>query len=215
MKQQSLLTYGLILCLTAGCGTPKTDKLSVATCDYLRDVAPINPDGSINAVIEIPAGTLQKWETNKRSGFIEWPLDQEGNRRLVQYLPYPANYGMIPGTWLPPEEGGDNDPLDVFVLGEAVERGSVMPVRILGSIQVLDKGEQDDKLIAAPFKGPFGQVQTLSQLRSEFPGIDSLLVHWIRNYKRNDVMQVQAIVDESQARATLNRAIAAFPRFEP
>ena len=44
--------------------------------------------------------------------------------REVKYLGYPGNYGMIPRTLLPKELGGDGDPLDVIVLGPAVERGS-------------------------------------------------------------------------------------------
>ena len=74
-------------------------------------------------MIEIPTGTTAKWEVVKPSGELRWEFDQ-GRPRVVRYLGYPGNYGMIPRTLLPKEEGGDGDPLDVVVLGPAVPRGS-------------------------------------------------------------------------------------------
>ena len=70
----------------------------------LFDYEPINYDGSINALIEIPAGTLKKWEFNKVSGLIE--LEIINNKpRIIDYLGYPANYGMIPKTLLAKKMG--------------------------------------------------------------------------------------------------------------
>lgn len=54
-----------------------------------------NRDGSINVLIEIPSGTNGKWEVNKETGNLDWEF-KKGVPRVVQSLPYPANYGMIP-----------------------------------------------------------------------------------------------------------------------
>ena len=51
---------------------------------------------------------------------------KDGKPRIVKYLGYPGNYGMVPKTLLPENLGGDGDPLDVIVLGPQVERGSVI-----------------------------------------------------------------------------------------
>jgi inorganic pyrophosphatase len=37
---------------------------------FLNDIEPINIDGTVNVVIEIPAGTLEKWEVSKIDGSI-------------------------------------------------------------------------------------------------------------------------------------------------
>ena len=33
--------------------------------NFIFDIFPFNEDGTINAVVEIPAGTLEKWEVTK------------------------------------------------------------------------------------------------------------------------------------------------------
>jgi len=39
--------------------------------------------------------------------------------------------------------GRGGDPLDILVLGQAVERGEVIPVRLLGILKMLDDGEEE------------------------------------------------------------------------
>ena len=58
-----------------------------------------NDDVNINALIEISAGTLEKWEYNKETKKIELELVND-KPRIINYLGYPANYGMIPKTLL-------------------------------------------------------------------------------------------------------------------
>jgi inorganic pyrophosphatase len=66
---------------------------------------------------------------------------------------------VIPGTFLPTDLGGDCDPLDVIVLGDANSRGEVICARLIGVLRMTDDGEQDDKLISvlidwSPFPYP-------------------------------------------------------------
>jgi len=74
--------------------------------------------------VEIPAGTKQKWEFNDKTGEIEKDY-KDGKERIIQFLPYPGNYGFIPETL-----AGDGDPIDVIDLDEAKERGELKEVRI-------------------------------------------------------------------------------------
>ena len=67
-------------------------------------------DGRLNAVIEVPAGTLAKWEVHAESGVLEWEMEHDA-RRVVQFLAYPCNYGMAPSTLHSKGSGGDGDPL--------------------------------------------------------------------------------------------------------
>ena len=76
--------------------------------NFLSDYSPKNSDGTINVVVEIPTGTIAKWEVTKPEGKLEWEF-KEGKPRIVKYLGYPGNYGMIPRSILPKELGGDGD----------------------------------------------------------------------------------------------------------
>lgn len=182
------------------------EETTIDLYDYLNDFEPTSPDGLVNVVIEIPAGSNQKWEVDKKSGFLEWEISAD-TLRTIPYLPYPANYGMVPRTLLPKESGGDGDPIDVFVLGLSKERGSVVPARVIGVIRMLDDGEQDDKLIAIDPGSWFYDIHTLSDLEISYPGVTQILAIWLENYKGGNRVQVLEIGDKSEADALIKRAV--------
>ena len=204
----SLLFIPLILILS--CEPDARNTTQISGFDYLRDFEPITETGFVNIVIEIPAGSNQKWEVEKESGYLEWEI-REDSLRVVNYLPYPANYGMIPRTWLPADKGGDDDPLDIFLIGPKQERGAVVQGRIVGVIKMLDGGEQDDKLIAVDPDSWFWNVHTLDDLNIQFPGISEILSIWLRSYKGGTIVTIQGIEDEIEAEKILHRAIESFP----
>ena len=185
--------------------------LFLASCDIIiteeglerRLPPPLGIDAK--AIIEIPAGTLDKFELNKKSNEIEHE-HKDGAPRVVQYLAYPANYGYIPNTLLAKEDGGDGDPLDVFVLGAAVEREAKLDIKIIGALKLLDRGEQDDKLIAVTRETPFWEVTSMSQLNAEFPGVGSILDTWLTNYKGIDKMESQGFIEREAALQILELA---------
>jgi len=206
------LVIFLISLLFSACGNHNAEVIitKIETHDFLRDIPTYTQDSLVNIVVEIPAGSNQKWEVNKQTGFLEWERINDDSLRVVRYLPYPANYGMIPRTWLSEAEGGDNDPLDVFLLGERVERGSIIPARIIGIIRLLDRGEQDDKLIAVPADDWHYDIYTLEQLNAQFSGIADILVNWLINYKGEGVVEVQGVDNEDLADVILRSSIKAF-----
>ena len=106
-------------------------------------------EGVVRAVIEIPAGTVDKRQYGGASN--TFPIDRRaGVPRRLAFLPYPANYGFIPGTQMDKAQGGDGDALDVFVLCTAQPGGTVMEVEPIGIIELVDAGERDDKVVAIP-----------------------------------------------------------------
>lgn len=165
--------------------------------------------GYVNVVVEIPTGYVEKWEVDKESGLLKWEM-VEGKPRVVQYLGYPGNYGMIPGTLLPKEEGGDGDPLDVIVLGPPEERGAVIQARIIGVLKLMDRGEQDDKLIAVSTDSPFAETSDLDGFREQFGGALEIIETWFSNYKGPGKMKSLGYGDETEAQAILEKAIAAY-----
>jgi inorganic pyrophosphatase len=136
----------------------------------------------VNVVVEIPTGSVEKWEVDKASGLLKWEM-VDGKPRVVKYLGYPGNYGMIPGTLLPKEKGGDGDPLDVIVLGPPEERGAVIQAWVVGVLKLQDRGEQDDKLIAVKGHTQFDGIRELADLQAKFPGVLEIVETWFSNYK--------------------------------
>ncbi len=67
---------------------------------FIADFPARSESGAVNVVIEIPAGTDAKWEVTKPDGTLAWQI-KDGKPRVVQYLGYPGNYGMVPRTLLP------------------------------------------------------------------------------------------------------------------
>lgn len=177
--------------------------------NFLAGYPPINDDGTVNAVIEIPAGTTAKWETSKNGQQIKWEI-KKGKRRIVKYLAYPGNYGMIPQSLLPKEQGGDGDPLDVIVLGQVIPRGTIAKVRLIGVLKLLDDGEQDDKLIAVVPGTDMGNVKSIAQLTSDYPGVTLIIETWFLNYKGPGEMQSSGFEGREKANKILNFAAKAY-----
>ena len=172
-----------------------------------------NKDGSINVLVEIPSGTNGKWEVNKETGNLDWEF-KKGVPRVVQYLPYPANYGMIPKTLSPEEIGGDGDPLDVLLLGEAVPRGAYVKGKLVGVMYMKDHGETDDKLIAVAEGSPFENINTISELKEQFPGTLEILQTWFVNYKGiGEDMKVNGFAGKKEADKVLNEAVKGYNKY--
>lgn len=191
--------------------TMKDDFTLVGDQDLMAMDA-INSNGVVSAIIEIPTGTSAKWEVSKEdTKAVYWEYKNDAPR-VVNYLGYPGNYGAIPGTDLPKEMGGDGDPLDVIVLGQAIPRGEIVDVRVIGVLKMLDVGEQDDKLIAVLTQGsPFAHVESMTQLDSEFPGVSQIIDIWFANYKGPDGgMEGFGFEDAESALAVLEAAAENF-----
>ena len=112
----------------------------------LHDLLPgSNPPYEINCIVEIPKGSRNKYELDKKSGMF-W-LD----RTLYSPMIYPGDYGLIPQTHY-----DDGDPLDVLILGnEPTFTGCVVEVRPIGIFRMLDKGDHDDKILSVPIGNPY------------------------------------------------------------
>lgn len=190
--------------------TPKPevslDVLETSPLHLLKDIHPKHEDGDINAVIEIPAGTIDKWELNKSTGKMHWEMEN-GNPRVVNYIGYPGNYGMIPQTLLSKQNGGDGDPLDVLVLGPPVKRGEILKSKIIGVLYLLDRGEQDDKLIAVSSNSPLYGVNDLADLQVKYAGVTEIVQLWFTNYKGPGKMESKGFGNKQVALEILNQAI--------
>lgn len=178
---------------------------------FLSGYEPVAASGNVNVVVEIPAGTNQKWEVDESTGEMRWDF-KHGSPQVIEYLAYPGNYGMIPRTLLPSRDGGDGDPLDIVVLGAGVSRGSVVEARVIGVLKILDRGDRDDKLIAVMPGTPLGSVTSLDQLDSSFAGITDILETWFLNYKGPGKIVSEGFAGGTEAQRILKQAMDAYAR---
>lgn len=156
---------------------------TLAASQNLLQIAPAVAERHVvHAVVEIPAGTADKWEVTKdgRSLVIE---RSGGALRRIDYLPYPANYGFMPRTRSDSTAGGDGDALDVILLGPSAPCGAVVRARVLGVLRLIDDGETDHKVLAVRPNAPLGDVDSMDDLRDRYPGVLDILQTWFVNYE--------------------------------
>ena len=132
---------------------------------------------SYQMLVEVPTGTRQKWEVGHKSGHIEWEF-KNGKPREVKFLGYPGNYGFIPQTL-----SGDGDALDIIVLSESANRGDILNVKVIGMLVLVDKGEQDNKVIAVRDDGIFKKIDTLEEMLLKKPNVIPIIRAWFEGYK--------------------------------
>jgi inorganic pyrophosphatase len=196
------------------CCTTASQQLAKTTLNLIDGHAATTCTGEIQVVVEIPAGSNAKWEVSKVDGQLRWQ-NKEGRPRVVQYLAYPGNYGMVPRTLLPKALGGDGDPLDVIVVGPAVVRGALIQAHIVGVLKLTDGGERDDKLVAVPTVGVLSNVRDLEDLQSQYPGVTSIIETWFRHYKGAGQMKSEGFGDEKVAAEILAKARKAWRQHHP
>ncbi|MCA9417077.1 MAG: inorganic diphosphatase, partial [Candidatus Omnitrophica bacterium] len=114
-----------------------------------------NSPNEIIAIVEIAKGSKVKYELDKDLGMLKV------DRILYSSVVYPANYGFIPRTL-----GDDDDPLDVLILmQEPVDNLSILRVRPIGMMAMLDQGQNDEKIISVHLDDPeyrsFAHIQEL------------------------------------------------------
>jgi len=147
--------------------------------------AGVDPPSRVNAYIEITPFDVIKYEVDKESGYLRVDRPQRTSSQP------PALYGFIPRTHCGDRvaqlcqgaERGDGDPLDICVLSERpITRAEVIvPSRVVGGIQLLDRGEADDKIIGV-LEGDlmWSDVTDLTQLPKI---LIERLVHYFGTYK--------------------------------
>lgn len=151
--------------------------------NLIKDINLFNDDGTINVVIEINAGSNEKWEVSDNGDEIIHTL-KNNKKRMINYLPYPYNYGFVPQTVVPIDGGGDGDPLDIIVIGPSIKRGSVVKVKPIATMIMKDVNELDPKIVAISLNNlDLSHVNSLDDLKKDFIGLFEIVKIWTINYK--------------------------------
>lgn len=137
---------------------------------------------TIDAIIEIPMNTINKYEIDKPTGRIRL------SRVLYSRMTYPAEYGYIENTL-----ALDGDPLDILVLAsEKTFPGCIVEVRVLGYLDMIDQGQQDEKVIAVVNADPrFENLHTLEDVQ---PHMLKEIKHFFQTYKH--LQETETIVND-------------------
>mgnify|MGYP003361775389 CR=1 FL=1 len=154
----------------------------------------------LNMVVEVPRWTNAKLEITKEQELNPIIQDtKKGKLRFVRncfpHKGYIHNYGAFPQTWEDPNEvnpetnaAGDDDPLDVCEIGEAVSYpGEVKQVKVLGVMALIDEGETDWKIIAIDVNDPLAsKLDDIEDVEKHLPGLLRATNEWFRIYKIPD-----------------------------
>ncbi len=111
--------------------------------------------GILNVLIEIPAGSKNKYEFDKE--LQAFALD----RVLYSSVQYPYDYGFVPNTL-----ADDGDPLDGMVLmDQPTFPGCVIAARPIGMLEMIDGGDRDEKILCVPAADPrYANVKSLKDV---------------------------------------------------
>lgn len=108
----------------------------------LIDLEAFDDDGNVNAIIDTPKGSRNKFKFDEKAGLF----------KLGGALPlgavFPFDFGYVPST-----KGADGDPLDILVLmDEPAFPGCLVPSKLIGVIEAEQtedrKTTRNDRLIA-------------------------------------------------------------------
>ena len=175
--------------------------------EYIRHpflaAQPAQAPDEVLLAVEIPAGSFTKYEINDEGlVFVD--------RFQSMPVAYPANYGSMPRTL-----AGDGDPLDALVLTrQPLHPGVLVGFRPIGVLRMVDKGEQDQKVIGVPtdrIDPTYAGIRDLADL----PAIERQRIEaFFRVYKdlpedRNPV-QLNGWGDAAEARALISESMRRF-----
>lgn len=182
----------------------KVREPSKKAVDYYN--LPTFVNDTLQAVIEIPAGTNKKIEYHiQRRQFIVDSINHKP--RSIEYLPYLGNYGFIPSTYSDPKKGGDGDALDILVLSESTPSGSIIKVIPIGVLRLDDNGESDDKIIAVPAQlaQQILPIKSFEELSLNYPEIRKMISLWFQNYNPNDKVTILSFNGEDTALSIIKK----------
>ena len=150
----------------------------------------------MNVIIEIPKFSKNKYEIDKETGMIA--LD----RVMHTAQDYPFDYGFVPQTLF-----DDGDALDVVLVTTYPLAPSILvKARPIAIMEMIDGGEQDDKVVAVPVEDPrFEDVKDISDLNPHF---QKEMSHFFETYKKvqNKEVSVGAWHGKEEAMAAFEKS---------
>ena len=195
---------------TTTTGTAGTESFRIVFKDGDKTISPWHDiplkDGELfNYINEIPKYTKAKMEVATKEAGNPIAQDIKKGKLRDYHGPIFWNYGCLPQTWEDPNVlnkdvncKGDNDPVDVVEIGsKAIAMGSVVKVKVLGCLAMIDDGELDWKLIAIDAADPMAaKMNDIGDVPKE---VVSGIREWFRWYKTPDDKPLNAFGFKEEA----------------
>ena len=165
----------------------------------LRSLQASPAPGLVNLVVEIPAGSRNKYEYNPKAGVMM--LD----RVLHSSVRYPFDYGFVPNTL-----AEDGAPLDAMVImQEPTFAGCLIAARPIGILDMVDCGAHDGKLLCVPAADP--RQNGIRSIRQIAPNQLEEVAEFFRTYKSMEGRPTEILgwLDAEAVPALLERCVAA------
>jgi inorganic pyrophosphatase len=87
----------------------------------------------------------------------------------------------------------------------------VVEIKILGSINFIDSGENDLKIIAINLKDTtFKNINSLEDIELQYPGIVEIIKIWFTNYKGKDKVFYEKTLDVESTVRIINKSNKSF-----
>lgn len=200
MRYLPIAIMGLGFTLSS-CDTAPITEDTMTENEVFDPYTVASTDGdALNVIVEIPAGTNHKIEYQAGRGYANDTLT-DGSARVIDFLPYPGNYGFVPSTLMDEARGGDGDPLDVIVISESVPTGTQLRARPIAALILRDRGEIDTKIVAVPVDSA-RQVFQVDNFLDFSLGNDAakrIIELWFLNYKGPNATELIRWEDEEYA----------------
>jgi inorganic pyrophosphatase len=156
--------------------------------------------GLINVLVEIPAGSKNKYEFDKDMNAMI--LD----RVLSSSVHYPYDYGFVPNTL-----ADDGDPLDGMVMiDQPTFPGCVIAARPIGMLEMVDGGDRDEKILCVPADDPrYVDVKSLDDVA---PHRLEEIAEFFRSYKNLEkkVTEILGWQNLDKVAALVEECVAAY-----
>ena len=153
--------------------------------------------GLVNLIVEIPAGSRNKYEYCQQAGVMS--LD----RVLHSSVRYPFDYGFIPNTL-----AEDGAPLDAMVImEEPTFAGCLIKCRPIGVLDLHDTGAYDGKLLCVPVDDP--RQKTITSILQIAPSQLEDVSEFFRTHKSLDgrVIEIDGWRDFDEVEGLLQNCI--------
>jgi inorganic pyrophosphatase len=137
----------------------------------LRSLPASPAPGLVNLLVEIPAGSRNKYQYNAGAGVMA--LD----RVLHSSVRYPFDYGFVVNTL-----AEDGAPLDgMVIMEEPTFAGCLIEARPIGVLDMVDSGFRDGKLLCVPTAD--GRKDALHSIRQIAPNQLAEVAEFFRTYR--------------------------------
>jgi inorganic pyrophosphatase len=161
---------------------------------------PFGENEKFNVVVEIPKGSQDKYEYDEKLDVIKLDRVLYGSQR------FPFNYGFVPKT-----RAADGDHADVLLIStNPLFPGVVVEARAIGLMEMVDGGDQDNKIFAVPIADPrFNDVLALEDLPAH---VLKEIQNFFETYKvlQNKNVEVNGFKDKAAAIMELEKTRKAF-----